>query len=262
MTPTAIEVKACCAASYAGPAARYLLGDCFHPGGMALTSELLGELRVSTGATVLDVGSGPGTSAILAAQQLGCRVVGVELSADNVIAATRAASLADVAGRVLFIEGDAEALPLEAGSMDGVLSECSFCLFPDKRTAASEFARVLRPGARLALSDVTADPTRLPVELTGLGAWVACIADARPLDNVVAVLEGAGFEVEKAGRRDRLLADIVNRVEARLRLARVIGASLGEGLEASIERGVELIPAVRAAIAEGALGYGVVVARR
>lgn len=133
---------------------------------------------------------------------------------------------------------------------------------PPPPTAASEFARVLRPGALLALSDVTADPERLPIELTGLGAWVACIADAKPLDEVVTVLEEAGLHVEKAEQRDRLLADIVSRVEARLRLARFIGAPLGEGLEAPILRGLELIPAVRAAIADGALGYGVIVARR
>lgn len=262
MTLAASEVKACCAASYAGPAARFLLGDSFHPGGTELTGKLLAALRVDASATVLDVGSGPGTSAIFAARKLGCSVVGVELSADSVAAATRASSATDVAELVAFVQGDAEALPLADSSVDGALSECSFCLFPDKETAAAELARVLRPGARLALSDVTSDPGRLPSELTGLGAWVACVADARPLEEIGFLLEGAGFSVELAEQHDHVLGDLVARVEARLRLARVLQPSLGADVAAGIERALELVPAVSAAIADGALGYGVLVARR
>lgn len=260
LSPTAI--KACCATTYAGPVARFLLGDSFHPGGTALTSELLRALQVDSSATVVDVASGPGTSAIFAAQELGCSVIGVELSGESVAAATRAAAAADVAGRVTFVQGDAEDLPLETASADGVLSECSLCLFPDKAAAVSEMARVLRPGARLALSDVTADPTRLPAELTGLGAWIACVADARPLTDVASLLEEAGLSVESTEEHDRLLKDIVSRVEARLRVARLAQPQLGDDVANGIARGIALVPAVQAAIADGALGYGVVVARR
>lgn len=262
MTLVPSEIKACCAASYSGPVARFLLGDTFHPGGSALTSRLLEALQVGAAATVLDVASGPGTSAILAARQLGCSVVGVELSVENVAAANGAARSAGVAGRVRFVHGDAEFLPLADASVDGALCECAFCLFPDKAAAAAELARVLRPGARLALSDVTADPDRLPPELSGITAWAACVADARPLDEIVALLEQAGLDVERGEGQDTLVKDVVDRVEARLRLARFLDPQLALDLGPGIERALALIPAVREAIDGGALGYGIVVARR
>ncbi|RDI74028.1 Methyltransferase domain-containing protein [Gaiella occulta] len=262
MTLAPSQIKACCAATYSGPVARFLLGDTFHPGGSALSSRLLAALQVDAAATVLDLASGPGTSAILAARQLGCTVVGVELSAENVAAAGDAARRAGVAARVRFVQGDAESLPLGDASIDGALCECAFCLFPDKTTAAAELARVLTPGARLALSDVTADPERLPAELSGISAWAACVADARPLDEIAALLEQAGLVVEHSERQDRLVKDVVARVEARLRLARLLDPGLARDLGPGIERGLALIPTVREAIDRGALGYGIVVARR
>lgn len=262
MTATAAEIKDCCAASYTGAAARFLLGDTFHPGGLELTRHLLGELRVGAAHTIVDVASGPGTSAILAARELGCSVVGVELSADNVSAATATASGAGLGDRVRFVHGDAESLPFPDQSADGALCECALCLFPDKQAALGEIARVLRPGARLALSDVTGEPTRLPEELSGLAAWAACVADARPLDEIAALVADAGLTVERAEAQDRLLTELVGRVEARLRLARVMRHGLPADLEANVERALGLAGAVRDAIGDGALGYAVVVARR
>lgn len=262
MTLAPSQIKACCAATYTGPVARFLLGDTFHPGGSALSSRLLAALQVDAAATVLDLASGPGTSAILAARQLGCTVVGVELSAESVAAAGDAARRAGVAARVRFVQGDAESLPLGDASIDGALCECAFCLFPDKTTAAAELARVLRPGARLALSDVTADPERLPAALSGISAWAACVADALPLDEIAALLEQAGLAVEHSERQDRLVMDVVARVEARLRLARLLDPELARDLGPGIERGLALIPTVREAIGDGALGYGILIARR
>jgi SAM-dependent methyltransferase len=260
LAPSAI--KACCAATYSSPLARFLLGSTYHPGGAALTSRLLAALEVGADTTIVDVASGPGTSAILAAQQLGCSAVGVELSADSVAVARQAAVSAGVSERVRFLVGDAESIPLDDESVDGALCECAFCLFPDKPTAAEEVARVLRPGARLALSDVTADTTRLPPELSGLGAWVACVADARPLDELAALLEGAGLVIEQVEDRSTLVRDVVDRIEARLRLARFLEPQLAAELAAGIAQGLALVPVARAAIADGALGYGVVVASR
>ncbi len=257
MTLAPGELKACCAGAYASPAARFLLGDSFHPGGATLTSRLVRALQVGASATVVDVGSGPGTSAIQLASETSCSVVGVELSAESVDAASRAAAAAGFLGRVRFIVGDAEALPLEDDSMDGALCECALCTFPDKRTAARELARVLRPGARLALSDVTANAGRLPPELIGLQAWVACIADARPLEEIAALLEEAGLAVESIERHDQVLRELLDRVGARLQLAS-IARSFGEG----VQRGRELAASARAAVADGMLGYGVVVAAK
>ena len=257
MTLAPEELKSCCASAYASAAARFLLGDSFHPDGAALTSRLGRALQVGASATVVDVASGPGTSAIQLANETGCSVVGVDLSPQSVDTDARAAEAAGLGERVRFVEGDAEALPLEDESMDGALCECALCTFPDKRAAARELARVLRPGTRLALADVTAHPERLPPELTGLQAWVACIADARPLEDIATLLEDAGLAVETAERHDQALRDLLDRLDARLQLA-AIACGLGDG----VERGRELAASARAAVADGLLGYGVVVAAK
>ena len=142
--------------------------------------ERLGQLLALTAESrVLDAASGKGTSAVLIAQRFGCEVVGVDLSAQNVAHATAEADRLGLAGRVRFRVGDAERLPLDEASVDAVICECAFCTFPDKRAAAQEFARVLKPGGRVGLSDITREPGPAG-ELADLMAWVACLADACP----------------------------------------------------------------------------------
>lgn len=257
MTVAAETVKACCASAYSSASARWLLGESFHPGGAELTSRLGRALQVGPGAVVVDVASGPGTSALQLARETDCSVVGVDLAEPSVASATQTAV---EHGRVRFLQGDAESLPLDDASMDGALCECALCTFPDKQAAAGEFARVLRPGARIALSDVTADVARLPPELTSLSAWVACIADARPLEEIGSLLEDAGFAVEALERHDDALANMLARVDARLRTARLLGASLFTG--DAIARGRELVAGANRALEQGVLGYGVVIAQR
>lgn len=240
------EVKACCAAAYSTAAARFLLGESFHPGGAALTAELISALQVRAGETVVDVASGPGTSALQLARTTGCEVIGVDLAPPP--------NPPDEP-RVRFLRGDAEALPLDDRSVDGALCECALCTFPDKQQAVSELARVLRPGARLALSDMTAVPRRLPEQLTSLQAWVACIADARPLAEIAALLKQAGFAIERAEQRDSALSGLLDRVEARLQLAGMLQAP-------AVAEGRALIDAARSAVEQGVLGYGIVIAHR
>ena len=257
MTIAAGEIKSCCATAHASPAARFLFGDRFHPGGAALTSVLIDALAVGPGKLVADVASGPGASALQLARETGCVVVGVDYSAESVEAATLAA--ADLGARVRFVVGDAEALPLADASVDGVLCECALCTFPDKAAAVREIARVLRPGARVALSDMTAERERLPAELTSLAAWVACVADARPLAEIASLLGEAGLLVESVEARDETLAALLDRVTARLRVARMTRSELVAG---AVDQGELIVAAARRALDEGALGYGIVVARK
>lgn len=259
MTATQTDVKSCCAAAYSTQAARYLLGDSFHPGGPALTAKLIRRLEVGPHSTVVDVGSGPGTSALQLARELGCRVIGVELSPTSVAAATAATAEAGLGERVRFLVGDAEALPLASASMDGALCECALCTFPDKHAAARELARVLRPGARLMLADVVAEPQRLPDELRSLAAWVACLADARPATELSALLEKSGFIIKRVERHDDALARLLKVVDARLRTAALVaGDSLGEG----VNEGRDLLRAAEEALRDGCLGYASILARR
>jgi hypothetical protein len=109
---------------------------------------------------------------------------------------------------------------------------------------------------------VTAEADRLPPELRTRDAWIACLADALALDDLAALLESAGLVVERKDRHDGALAEFLERVDARLRLARMLRERLPEGLREGLVRGLGLVAAARAALDEGALGYGVIVARR
>ncbi len=207
-----------------------------------------------------DVACGRGTSSLQVARETGCRVVGIDLAPASLAAAETAAAKEGLEGSVRFLQGDAEALPLADASVDGVLCECSLCTFPDKRAAASELARVTKPGGMLALSDVTAEPDRLPAPLRTLEGRVACLGDARPLSALVGLVRDSGFLVERVEREDAALAQLIERVEARLRLARL--AFPGEDGTALVDRGLELVAAAREGVDHGVLGYAAVVARR
>lgn len=261
MTSSA-DVKSCCAAVYSSEAVHWLLGDALHPGGAELTERLARSLDVGPGDLLVDVGSGLGTSALVIARTTGCAVVGVELSRANVERAQARTAAAGLAGRVRFVEGDAEALPLPDASADGAMSECSLCLVPDKAAAARELARVLRPGARVAISDVTALPAELPPELRTLSAWTACLADARPLAELAALLEEGGLVVEEVEENDELLRALVDRVDDRLHLARLVGDRLPGELRERLAHGLELVAAVRRALDDGLLGYASLYATR
>lgn len=255
------ELKSCCAAIYQSDFARMLLGDSFHPGGQRLTARLGEHLGLAPGVRVLDVASGKGESAISLAGQFGCEVVGVDFGAHTVREANSSVTATQVAHLVSFVEGDAERMDFPDASFDAIVCECAFCTFPDKRAAASEFARVLRPGGRVGMSDLTRSGP-LPPDLDGLLAWIACIADARPVGEYAGYLEGAGFEVTTIEAHDNALAEMARDVQGR-----VLGLEVMVKLKkldfpgADFEQARQLARAAAAAIDQGLLGYSLMVAR-
>ena len=251
-------VKQCCARLYESDFAKLLLGDSFHPGGLKLT-ERLGELLALTPQSrVLDVASGKGASALFVAERFGCEVVGIDYSSQNVQEANAAAASKGL--RVRFDGADAEHLPFDDASFDAIFCECAFCTFPDKTAAAREFARVLRTGGRVGLSDLTRGPV-LPKELDGLLAWIACIADAQPIDRYAAYLTGAGLRIDCAEPHDDALLEMVHQVRMKL-----LGVEIMVGLKKLDLPGVDLTEAkqmaqaAQAAIQQGSLGYAIVCA--
>jgi len=252
------ELKSCCAAVYQSDFARMLLGDSFHPGGQRLTARLGEQVGLGPGARVLDVASGKGESALFLAKQFGCQVVGVDLGPQNVEDANSRAT--HLVSSVKFVEGDAEHLDFSDASFDAVICECAFCTFPDKRAAASEFARVLRPGGRVGMSDLTRSGP-LPQDLEGLLAWIACIADARPVGEYAGYLETAGFDVTTIEAHDSALAEMARDIQGRL-----LGIEIMVGLKkldlpgTDLEQAKRLARAAAKAIQEGLLGYSLIVA--
>jgi hypothetical protein len=256
------QIKSCCAAAYGSDVAAMLLGEAYHPGGLALTRRLAGQLALTPGQRVLDVAAGRGTTAVLLAAEHGVRVYGVDMSPANVALAQGTANTAGLDGRAAFTVGDAERLPYPDGTFDAVVCECAFCTFPDKPTAAAELARVLRPGGRLGITDVTVDPGRLPPELTGLGAWIACVADARPLHDYIALLADARLRVTHTERHDRAIAAMIDQIEARLTLVRMTARERAEALGVDFDRAPAVLAAARAAVADHVVGYALLIAEK
>ncbi len=114
----------------------------------------LGTLE--TGELVLDVGSGAGTDSLVAAQMVGSegRVTGIDMTSE-MLAKARAAAADMDAANVQFVEGEVERLPFEDASFDVVISNGVIDLIPDKDAVFSEIHRVLRPGGRIQIADVT-----------------------------------------------------------------------------------------------------------
>ncbi len=252
--------KSCCAAVYGIDLVGLFLGDSYHPGGIDLTRRLAQLLALEPGQRVLDVASGIGTTGVLLATEHDVEVVGVDLGAAQVAKAAARASAAGVADRVEFRVGDAEQLPLADEAFDVVVSECAFCTFPDKTTAAAEAARVLRSGGRLGLTDVWLRPDRLDPELAGLAGRIACIADARPIDHTSALLEAAGFRVDDVERLDAALAVTVDLVQARLRALRLLDLPLLRAFD--IRRAVRVAGRVADVIDRGDAGYFILTATK
>ena len=146
------------------------------------------------GQVVLDLGSGAGFDALLAARRVGPsgRVIGVDMT-DAMLA--RARANAEKAGLdfVEFRKGDIEALPVEDGSIDVALSNCVLNLVGDKDRAFREVHRVLKPGGRLSVSDMAWAVEPDPAVRGDLEAIVGCIGGALVLDDYLARLERAGF---------------------------------------------------------------------
>jgi len=209
------SVTSCCAAVYESDWVRLLIGDSLHPGGLELTERLGVLLCLGPDTTVLDVACGRGASAMNVARRFGCHVIGIDASAANIEAAGKDAERAGLRKLLDFRKGLAEQLPIDDEVIDAVICGCAFCTFADKRRAGLEFVRVLRPGGAVGLSDVTRNGA-LPEELRSLAAWIACVADARPAEEYVSVLERAGLTNPYVEPHDEALRALVSNVRTKL----------------------------------------------
>jgi arsenite methyltransferase len=150
------------------------------------------ELR--EGEVVLDLGSGGGIDVILSARRVGPtgKAYGLDMTEEMLDLARRNAAEAGVAN-VEFLEGQIEAVPLPAASVDVVISNCVVNLSPDKAAVLAEVFRVLRPGGRVGISDVVAEDRLSPAERGERGSWVGCVAGALAKGEYEAGLAAAGF---------------------------------------------------------------------
>jgi arsenite methyltransferase len=256
------RLKQCCATLYESDLAWFLLGDCFHPGGLQLTGQLGRMLGLNPASRVLDVACGKGTTAIFLAKEFGCEVLGIDYGEKKVEAARSLARTEHLESRVQFERSDAESLPFSDESFDAAICECAFCTFPDKASAAKECFRVLRRGGQVGISDLTRQE-RLPEDLQGLVAWIACIGDAHTIEGYLTFLRSAGFSVGSIKERNDALEEVTNRIRLKL-----LGAEIMTGLNKLQLSGLDVGAAKRmansamAAIKRGHLGYALICAKK
>jgi SAM-dependent methyltransferase len=147
------------------------------------------------GEVVLDLGSGGGIDVLLSAQRVGPsgKAYGLDMT-DEMLALARGNQRKAGATNVEFLKGEMESIPLPDNHVDVILSNCVINLAADKSVVLREALRVLKPGGRLAISDIVVrgevpEDIRRSVEL-----WAGCIAGALEETEYVRQLETAGFE--------------------------------------------------------------------
>ena len=158
---------------------------------------MLDLAAIEPGDTVLDLGSGSGTDAFVAAHLTGPagRVIGVDMTDAQLAKARRLRDGLDLE-HVRFVDGLIEDPPVEAGSVDVVISNGVVNLVPDKAAVFAAVARALRPGGRLAIADIVSARELIERTRRNVALWAACIAGAATHDDYISAIEAAGLRVE------------------------------------------------------------------
>ncbi|MFC1833773.1 arsenite methyltransferase [Thermodesulfobacteriota bacterium] len=188
----------------------------------------LAMAMVSSGDTILDLGSGTGFDCFLAAEHVGKtgRVIGVDMTPEMLSKARNYAKKKGH-GNVEFRLGEIENLPVADESVDLIISNCVINLSPDKPKVFSEAYRVLKPGGRIAIADMVASAS-LPGELQDdLALYCACLAGAALVDDVKAMLTNAGFDDVKIQPR-RPLTETADGAATTEEIADVVTAAMVE----------------------------------
>jgi len=147
------------------------------------------------GETVLDLGSGAGFDCFLASKSVGPKgkIIGVDMTAE-MVARAKDNALQGGYNNVEFRQGEIEALPVEDNTVDVIISNCVINLVPNKEKAFREAFRVLRPGGRLAVSDIVLLKKIPDFIKSSIEAYVGCVSGAAMRDTYLNAIRSAGFE--------------------------------------------------------------------
>jgi len=196
---------------------------------------------IREGDTVLDVGSGSGTDALIAAMLTGANGTVYALDMTRAMREKLQRNVAAMKiGYVRVIEGNAEQIPLPDASIDVVTSNGVLNLVPDKPAAFGEIARVLKPGGRLQISDIA---LRVPVSeqsRTDPRLWAECVVGAVVEDDYLSMLRAAGLDVEVIRDMDYFAGSVsASTRRAAHGLGAHAGVMRGGKLQASAERAAD-----------------------
>jgi arsenite methyltransferase len=157
----------------------------------------LGLAAIAGGDRVIDLGSGSGTDAFLAAHRAAAEgtVVGIDMTDEQLIKARRLAER-DGHTSVRFEKGYIEAAPVDDASADVVISNGVINLCDDKAAVFREIARMLKPGGRMAISDIVTERQLTEAIVCDVNLWASCIGGAMQEDDYRRAVEGAGLELQ------------------------------------------------------------------
>ena len=168
------------------------------PGGESAISYGCGDpitlASLQPGQTVLDLGSGAGLDCFFAAKKVGEKghVIGVDMTPEMIERARFSAKRLNLTN-VEFRQGYLEDLPVDSNTVDVIISNCVINLSPDKSKVFGEAFRVLKPGGKLAVSDIVTDGP-LPESIKqSLSAWAGCVAGAVEAEVYIGMMKSAGF---------------------------------------------------------------------
>ena len=149
---------------------------------------------LTPGQTVLDLGSGAGLDCFFAAKKVGetGHVIGVDMTPEMIERAKASAQRMNITN-VEFRQGYIEDLPVLSNTVDVIISNCVINLSPDKSKVFAETFRVLKPGGKLAVSDIVTDGPLPDAVKQSLSAWAGCVAGAVETKDYVGMMEAVGF---------------------------------------------------------------------
>lgn len=181
---------------------------CGNPTGLASLKE---------GETVLDLGSGGGIDAFLAAKKVGetGNVIGVDMTKEMI---QKAKDNAQKFGykNVEFRLGEIENLPVEDNSIDVIISNCVINLAPDKEKVFGEAYRVLKPNGRILISDIVTEGD-LPEEIQkSISAWAGCVAGAQEKNQYLDTIRNAGFNKVNIVSEKSMALDISTELKGKI----------------------------------------------
>jgi ubiquinone/menaquinone biosynthesis C-methylase UbiE len=255
-------IAMCCADIYNHPLVLKLLDGVLHPGGVALTAHLAIRMGVSEYSNLLDIACGDGRTAVYLAKKYNCQVTGIDAGQELIDKAIELAKRSGVEENVQFYQSILGKLQFDNESFDSIVSECSFCTFPNKENAAHEVYRILKPNGVLGITDVTLENNEsLHPELQSLLGRVLCIADAVSLNTYIDLFEKVGFKLQESSSHSNLLEELVNQVisNARMLQATDLTHSVAADIQNNLEQAVRFTKLIENEVHSGNLGYDLLI---